>query len=69
MSSNNSNTEPTTLGSYVQHGTGLVQETVGGLLGNENMKQQGTANIQTAQSNYNQLTEAANSNAPSKTTG
>ncbi|KAJ2956845.1 hypothetical protein NQZ79_g7342 [Umbelopsis isabellina] len=69
MSSNNQNTEPTTLGSYVQHGTGLVQETVGGLLGNDNLKQQGTANIQTAQSNYDQLSEAAKSNAPSKTTG
>ncbi|KAH8549080.1 hypothetical protein BGW37DRAFT_503488 [Umbelopsis sp. PMI_123] len=58
----NQDTEPTTLGSFLTHGTGLVQETVGSLLGNESLKQQGTANIE-------QANQAAKDAAPSKTSG
>jgi uncharacterized protein YjbJ (UPF0337 family) len=67
--SDNKNTEPTTLGSYVTHGTGLVQETVGSLVGNDTLKQQGTANIEQAKTDFEQANQAAKDAAPNKTTG
>jgi len=68
-SEQNKNTEPTTLGSYVTHGTGLVQETVGSLVGNDALKQQGTANIEQAKADYGKANQAIRDNAPSKTSG
>jgi uncharacterized protein YjbJ (UPF0337 family) len=68
-SEQNKNTEPTTLGSYVTHGTGLVQETVGNLVGNDALKQQGTANIEQAKADYEQANQAIRDNAPNKTSG
>jgi uncharacterized protein YjbJ (UPF0337 family) len=68
-SQQNQNTEPTKLGSYVTHGTGLVQETVGNLVGNDALKQQGTANIEQAKADFEQAHQAAQSAAPNKTSG
>jgi uncharacterized protein YjbJ (UPF0337 family) len=68
-SQQNQNTEPTKLGSYVTHGTGVVQETVGNLVGNDALKQQGTANIQQAKADFDTAHQAAQANAPSKTSG
>jgi uncharacterized protein YjbJ (UPF0337 family) len=62
-------TQPSTLGSYVTHGTGVVQETVGNLMGNDALKQQGTANIEQAKADYEQANQAAKDNAPNKSTG